>query len=141
MNLHVRHEKRVFSSNFFFWKLRSKQKLEIFIFINILCLKVSSWVNLKCITQKLLLIFKFNVSFKAIIVRTYWFNLGKNSYPNDSTWNHLLTIVLFDWETGSITKVVGNVEKNAEKTSFPKKSYTSFLGTAAQIKFINSLFC
>ena len=73
MNTHIRHDNGVSFSKFFFWKSCSKQKLERFIFINILCLKVSSWANLKFLTRRLLLmISKSHISFKAIKLSTVY---------------------------------------------------------------------
>ena len=71
MNTHIRHENRVFFSKFFFWKSCSKQKLEIFIFINILCLKAHSqvWDNFLA-TERPLKIMKnaFYFTSKALFV-------------------------------------------------------------------------
>ena len=41
-------------------------------------------------------------------VSVNFYELGKNSYPDETTWNHLMR---FDWEIGSISKVVENVKK------------------------------
>ena len=65
----------------------------------------------------------------------------ENSYPNDSMRNHLLTIMLFNWEIVSIIKVNRNVEKPREICQFPKKHFILYLATTAQTKLINPLFC
>ena len=73
MNTYFRLEDPVCFSKFFFCKSCSKQKLEIFIFIDILCLEVLSWANLKFLTRRLLLmISKSHISFEAITFSTVY---------------------------------------------------------------------
>ena len=87
----IRHENQVFFSKFFFWKSCWKQKLEIFIFVNILRLKVSSWSNLKILTRRLLFWFP-NLTFHSKLLGFQLFTLQnyksfkmktvKNNYGN-----------------------------------------------------------
>ena len=47
MKTHIQHKNRVFFSNFFFWKLCSKQKLEIFIFIKVAATDMRCFTRIK----------------------------------------------------------------------------------------------